>query len=420
MKKLSSRLLIFLLTGGCLFSCSGGRQEQEKQQPTPQKGTEPSTLTLSGTKNYSAEPQDFTLSITCDVSWDVTLADASWAKLVSKKSTGENSGEAVISLSMNRTRDVRKQTVTLKAGSKTLGFEIEQAGLSSILDKESVIINGTASTPLLVKLKSAWTLSVTEGADWLSVSPAEGDGSNPVMVQITPADGNVNVGDRSGAVELAVGGETLRIPVLQGQTDAIVVAVSQYALDGREQDQIVPTKTNVSYSVRIPSESSWISHVTAPDTKALNKQDVVLHLDSNTTGKVRTGTVFFEKDTVSRAVVLRQAPYSSLLETTTPGVYDPNGETFTYRPGTDQIAIGIRNGSRYYKLIDPELLQVFCMSGLPVQDPQLCDSFEIILRRETALEGPVFNNTTPVTVIGISDHRLWLITEQGGVIILNK
>lgn len=420
MKRIHS-LLLLVLAGSLLFSCDNPKEQDkpgQQNQEQPQKVKEATILTLSGTKNYSAEPQNITLTVACDITWDVTLADASWAKIVSKGSTGTNAGQVVISLAMNRTQEARKQKVTLKAGTKSVDLEIEQAGLSSVLNKEAVIITGTDPSTINVSFKQAWTLSITDNADWFSASPMEGDGTAPVTVTLTPVDGNVNVGERSAGIEISVGGEKIKIPVVQGQTDAIVVSVNQFILDGREQNQVVPTETNVTYNVRIPAEASWISEVKASATKGLNKHDVVLHLESNTTGAVRKGTVYFEKDTVSRAVILQQAPYYSQLEETVPGFYGAD-ENIVYRQGIDQIAYGVRNNSRYFSLLDPENTQVYSVKGIPVQDPQLCDSFDVTIEWKTLSDG-TFTNVVPLMVVGVSETRMWLAAANGEILILNK
>ena len=419
--KRTQKLLLLLLAGSLLFSCNGNKEQEKPQpKPEPEKVTEPTVLTLSGITKYTAEPQSIKLSVKCDVTWDVTLADASWAKIVSKNTSGDNAGEVTISLAMNRSQESRKQKVTLKAGTKATHLEIEQSDLSSIINKESVILSGPASSTVTVKFKNPWTVSITEGADWFSVSPTQGSGASSVSVKVTPVDGNVNVGERSGGIEFSIGDEKIQLPVIQGQTDAIIVSVDQFTLDGREQDQVVPTETNVSYTVRIPDEASWISEVKPQETKALNKKDIVLHMAANTTGQVRTGTVYFEKGTVSSAIVIRQAPYYSQMETTTSGIYNASGESVVYRPGRDQIAMGVRNGSRFYRLMDPQSQQVGTLSGLPLQDPQLCDSFDLTVKWESVTDGVLSTKTFPVTVISITETRLWLVSASGDVIILNK
>ena len=404
--------LLLILLGCIQISC-----EKKPENETDVK-KEPTVLSLSGIKNYTAEPQELSLTVKCDVKWDLELSDGSWAKIVSKNETGEASAEVMVSIGMNRTQEDRKQLFTLKSGTKSFEFEITQQGLSSIIDTDGVILSGTETSSFIISMKTPWSISIADGADWFSVTPSEGDGSSRTKIKVTPVDGNLNVGDRVSAIDIHVGGDKLSIPVVQGQTDVILVGVSQQIANGRDQDLTIASETNVPYTVRIPEDIGWISYV--PPTKALDKRNVIIHLEANLSGEVRKALVYLEKDQLSEAVTIQQAPYHSILESSTPGAYWLEGETYLYRAGVHQLATGISNGFRYYRLMDPEHILLVNVSGIPDKDPVLCDSFDLTIKVASEEEGVIYQASLPVVVVDVSDTRVWLATGEDEAVILKK
>ena len=129
-----------LLAGLVLFSFASCSNEDD---PTIDfvEGTDTALVT-------GYEPGKFTIPVLGKGEWEATVVpeDADWIALPQTK--GEGSGQVVFLVEANTTEELRKAQIVLKAGKKTLTYDVTQTTLveEEVDDKSIVVAISVLST----------------------------------------------------------------------------------------------------------------------------------------------------------------------------------------------------------------------------------------------------------------------------------
>lgn len=389
---------LFLLAALLLVGCDHSVKEKEP---------EPGTFTVSSPGSATAEAQTVSVKVSCDISWKAALKEsASWARLTQKD------GEALLALSFNPEDASRSLTLVITAGKVEKSVSITQEGLTSVVKPLSLELGGTAPGRLDIRLKQDWEASCE--ADWLTLTREQGSGSI-VRLIVTPADANENVGERSATVIIKTGAETITVPVTQVQTDVLYTEENTLYANALEGNRSFPVNTNVDFSVEIPSSVKWIKLV---EVKSLNRNEVILHLDENRTGKLRDADITLKSGPLSKNLKVRQMYKHAVMDKTAPGVYGILDEDYPYAAGTDQWSW--RTGAEWasFRILSPEKKQVLGISGIPAT-LQYNDSFTVSVTLQDGIytKGPV---QVQVTVVDLENGRICLATSDSGKGIIVK
>ena len=206
-----------------LFSC-------EKKAAAPELSVNPLTA------DFEAAGGDKDIAVTSNVDWTVT-ASKEWVT-VSPKS-GNGNGTVKIIVDPNDGVSVREADVTIAAGDNlSKVVKIAQLGQEPALavSPESVADVAVAGADVDVDVTAnvAWTASVPEGVDWLTVAPASGEGTAKVKLTVAA---NASPRARNTTVTFTAGSLSKTVSVAQvaglgtRQTDSLALVAIYNAID---------------------------------------------------------------------------------------------------------------------------------------------------------------------------------------------
>ena len=347
---------------------------------------------------------------------EVDAAARSWISHVETKGLVTNT--IVLQIAANESYDEREGKITIRQqdGPLSQTITVSQAAKEGLLvsDDSYELSSDAQVLDLEVKANVQFEVAIDAAAQsWISRIQTKGLTATQLSFQIAA---NEDYDSRRGTITIRQkdGSLSQTVTVIQAQKDAIIPDENAFWADYRAQELSLSFKANVEGEVRIPETVDWL-HV-VPPTKGLEQKNIVLSMDENRTGAVREARFFLEKGSISREIVLQQAPFNAILESVVPGVYQWNGEDYLLRPGIDQWASGKRGGVQFYRLLDPEHVRVLSVSGIP-EKPALCQQFELAVSL-VSLDEKARNENYTVTVIGVTDEYLWLLTgEQVGILL---
>lgn len=149
--------------------------------------------------------------------------------------------------------------------------------------------DGNAKT-FSITANGEWTL--TNNSTWCKTDKTGGKGNAVVSVTAFPYE---EYDDRSTNLTVKSGGKTQVLAVTQKKKDALLLTEEKYTL-GQEGDTItVEVKSNLTYSVTIPSAySDWIKEVSKPATKALETSHKYFKISPNANTVAREGIIVFK------------------------------------------------------------------------------------------------------------------------------
>ena len=143
---------------------------------------------------------------------------------------------------------------------------------------------GTNSKTVTIGTKDLSKCTVLSSANWCSATIQ----TSSVVITVQPND---TYEQREAIITLTdpEDGTILSFKVVQKQNDAILVDKPDYLIPEEGGEISIKVQSNVSYSVEIPSDASWVTKVT-PSTRGLVGSTIVLKADKNNTGDER-GTI---------------------------------------------------------------------------------------------------------------------------------
>ena len=149
-------------------------------------------------------------SVTSNTSWTVT-DDADW--LTVSPSSGSNNGTLTATYQANNTIIQRVAHITVSGGGITIIVTVTQApmGITLIVDPSNQDVPNTAgSTTFSVTSNTSWT--VTDDADWLTVSPSSGSNNGTLTATY---QANNTIIQRVAHITVSGGGITIIVTVTQ-------------------------------------------------------------------------------------------------------------------------------------------------------------------------------------------------------------
>lgn len=151
------------------------------------------------TYGYSASTQS--VSFTTDASWTVEN-DQNWISV--DKYSGSGSASLNISVEENNSTETRMGVVILHIADCTYTISITQDCKVIEVNSSAFTFSAAASSSILsISSNTQWRAVVTEGGDWLSISP--GNGSNNADITINVSENNT-VSDRKGEIIVDIPG----------------------------------------------------------------------------------------------------------------------------------------------------------------------------------------------------------------------
>ncbi len=182
--------------------------------------------------------------------------------------------------------------------------EEQPNGSETVLDisvSTLTLDNGGNAKTFSIVANGEWTL--TNGSSWCKTDKTGGKGNAVVSVMAFPHE---EYDDRSSNLTIKSGKKSKVLTVTQKKKDALLLTEEKYTL-GQEGDTItVEVKSNLTYSVTIPSAyRDWIKEVSTPATKALTTAYKHFEIAPNPANDAREGIIVFKDNGSSLADTVR-------------------------------------------------------------------------------------------------------------------
>lgn len=383
----------------------------------PESERTPEVLEMSpSSANPSALQSAVSVTVRCDLHWTAELLDSSWGSVKVTQVTEGSGGTFSFEMGVNTSEESRENTLIVKAGKGEIRKTIIQGGLGTCFNPRSLQLSGTKEASVSFPSPSAWTAEVAEGVDWLEVKTPSG-AEGQAKLTVAAKDANENVGSRTGAVRITVGGNRFDIPVVQAQTDVILTADASLSIPFEAREITVGTQYNVDYSVE--SSVSWITHVASK--APLNKGAESFIIQENTSPVARTGEIcFYGGKAEVLAVTISQGGKDPVLNTTQPGFYGIGNANFVWGSnGWSQCSCLVTvDGSLRYRLLNGHTLSVVELTGMR-QDAVLGQSLELQLTL-TNKGTTQLTQSSIVEVLYEKDGLVWLKESDDTYFVVNK
>ncbi|MEG1634438.1 MAG: BACON domain-containing protein, partial [Rikenellaceae bacterium] len=162
---------------------------------------------------------------------------------------------------------------------------------------------------------NSWTIQTSDtkaAVSWFDVTPKSGDaGSNTLTITIK--ESNPNYEDRSAYIHIKSGELTKTITVSQKKKEAILVSKDRYEIEPLGGSFAVEVKSNVTYQVVIPDESTaWISHISS---KGLSTSTENFSVAAGSLDGKREGMVIFVSGALKDTVHVYQSQLNCIILT---------------------------------------------------------------------------------------------------------
>ncbi len=157
---------------------------------------------------------------------------------------------------------------------------------------------------IIVASNTEWKMTLD--ADWLTVSPSEGNAAESnISVKVSE---NQNPEDRNAILTITAGDRTKTVMVTQKGKDAIIASKDKFEIPKQGGEFSVELKYNTDYQVRI--YDSWITEVA---TRSLDSRTRTFNVSKNTSASQRTGQIKLVGENTSETITVYQAEGDALI-----------------------------------------------------------------------------------------------------------
>lgn len=218
------KTMTVLAAGIVLISCQKDKKETE--------------LSLSSRAvSFMADGGQQNVTVSTNESWTVS-GGAAWVSVTPTSGSGD--GSFTVSAQANDTFDARSAELTVAAGDKTQTVKVSQLSQSPSIDVQPTSLEvgyEAGNQTVTITSNAPWTLTLSEGCDWITPDKTEGTGSATVTLAI---QANVLREAREAVVTIkeTVGGTAKEVAVSQEMgprsrlTDSLALVEIYKAADG--------------------------------------------------------------------------------------------------------------------------------------------------------------------------------------------
>jgi hypothetical protein len=181
------------------------------------------TLSMAGTKTLQVDKSsieagmaggNYSMAVTSNTTWTAAVsAGATWCTASPASGTGD--GAVTVNVADNAATVTRAATVTIAAGTLSVSVHLTQAAFAPSLsvNKTAIVVNypGGANTVSLTS-NTTWMATVSAGATWCTVSPANGFRSGAVTITVAENAATVT---RAATVTIAAGTASQTVSITQ-------------------------------------------------------------------------------------------------------------------------------------------------------------------------------------------------------------
>lgn len=225
--------------------------------------------------NYNESSQS--ISFVTDGHWSLTK-DADWFS--TDRTSGSGSATLTITVEGNNTLDIRDGQITLLIADQSYTISIHQECKYLTLSSSAFTFDAQAgSVQLSISSNTDWTGTISEGSDWIAITPASG--TNNANMTISVAE-NKTVNNRSGKIEIEIPNvNTYVVEVLQNR---------KYIKTDMASVNFLNTGGQISFNVttdgtyEVSKIGTWFGYMKTGD-------NITVIAPENMTGTARTGAI---------------------------------------------------------------------------------------------------------------------------------
>lgn len=297
---------LFLLTGlmCMLVSCGGG--EDSPNEPTPTPNPTPNEPTASITMNtnipsgglaFDVKGGEKSVDFTTDKDWTVTVAattgGATWC---TASPTSGKQGDATVKFTVkeNTDYDDRSVSVTIKAGTASKTFTINQKGAEALLVTTTKYEVEQAGGEIEVKVQANidYEMEISETAkSWISEATTRALTTHKHTFTIAA---NEEVEKREGEIVFKSGDKVETVKVYQAGGAVLVLSQNEFNVSDAGEVITIDVKSNIDFGVQMP-DADWISNEAA--TRGMSSHTLKYDIAPNETYDAREAEiVFYDKN----------------------------------------------------------------------------------------------------------------------------
>jgi hypothetical protein len=229
------------------------------------------------------------VSVESNATW-TSSSTANWLTITPKSANGN--GDLSIKSESNTTTTARTATVsiTLTDGTTKTVTVSQAAGVPVITVPTTTVSLAKTATASNVAITSNTTWNATTDGNWLTLSPANGNGDGTISV--TPSANPTTIARTATVTITSPDGTTKTVTISQAGADPIITL---------QKTTISFTDTASTDSVIITSNGPWsansdVSWLSVSPTSGSGNDTIIITAEPNTTGIARTGTVTISSD----------------------------------------------------------------------------------------------------------------------------
>jgi hypothetical protein len=271
-------------------------------------------------------------NVTSNTNWNIS-DDADW--LIVSPTSGSNNESLSVSFIENTTTSQRIGTITISAGGIVWAVTVTQAAapFSLFVSPSDRFVSYLAdSTTFTVTSNTNWTLS--DNAEWLTVSPASGSGNGTLKAKF---EENKGTNHRVATIIMIGGGISRTVTVTQDAS-----TINTLTINPSNQD-IQSTAGNTTFSVT--SNINWtvndnVSWLTVNPSSGSDNGTITVTYEGNTSTSQRVGTISVNGGGITRTATITQsaAPFTLTVTPSNQPVANLQGSTtLTVASNTDWI-----------------------------------------------------------------------------------
>ncbi|HCY75161.1 MAG TPA: hypothetical protein DHV28_04515 [Ignavibacteriales bacterium] len=283
------------------------------------------TLTVTpSNQSVTNAPGSTEFTVQSNTNWTLS-DDAAW--LTVSPTSGNNNQTLTATYTENTTTAQRIGTITVTGGRITRTVTVTQSATAftlTVTPQNQSVTNAPGSTEFTVQSNTSWTLS--DDADWLTVSPTSGNNNQTLTAAYTE---NTTTAQRIGTITVTGGGITRTVTVTQSATAfTLTVTPSNQSVTNSSGSTSFTVESNTSWT--LSDDAAWL---TVNPMSGNNNQTLTATYTENTTTAQRIGTITVTGGGITRTVTVTQSATAFTLNVT------PQNQSVTNAPGSTEFTV---------------------------------------------------------------------------------
>ena len=313
---------LFLLTGlmFMLASCGGSEDETTDPTPTPKPNEPTATITMntnipSGGLAFDVNGGEKSVSFSTNKDWSVTVAATTGGTTWCTASpTSGSQGDATVKFSVkeNTDYDDRIVSVTIKAGTATKTFTINQKGADALLitTKKYEVAQAGEEIEVEVQANIDYEMEISETAkSWIAEVTTRALTTHKHIFTIAA---NEEAEKREGEIIFKSGNKVETVTVYQAGGPVLVLSKNEFNVSDAGETITIEVKSNIDFGVQLP-DVDWI--VDEASTRGMSSHTLKYDVLPNETYDAREAEIiFYDKNSdLKETVMVVQAQKDAII-----------------------------------------------------------------------------------------------------------